>query len=83
VDIDDLPETIQAGLKDHQPVRPIILDRDISLTDAVKQYEKDLILQALENSNWVKSAAAKMLNINRTTLVEKIKKQKLERQASG
>ena len=83
VDIDDLPETIQAGLKDHEPVRPIILDRDISLTDAVKQYEKDLILQALENSNWVKSAAAKMLNINRTTLVEKIKKQKLERQASG
>jgi len=83
VDIDDLPETIQAGLKDHESVRPIILDRDISLTDAVKQYEKDLILQALENSNWVKSAAAKMLNINRTTLVEKIKKQKLERQASG
>jgi DNA-binding NtrC family response regulator len=83
VDIDDLPETIQVGLKEHRPVRPIILDRDISLTDAVKQYEKDLILQALENSNWVKSAAAKMLNINRTTLVEKIKKQKLERQASG
>ena len=46
--------------------------------DAVKDYEKRLILEALEKSNWVKTKAAKLLNINRTTLVEKIKKQNLD-----
>ncbi len=83
VDLDDLPETIQAGSIPPTPAHQIVLDQDINLTDAVRQYEKDLILQALEKNDWVKSAAAKMLNINRTTLVEKIKKQNLERQASG
>jgi DNA-binding NtrC family response regulator len=32
----------------------------------------------LEKANWVKSKAAKLLNINRTTLVAKIKKQNIE-----
>jgi len=43
----------------------------------VKDYEKRLILEALEKSDGVKTKAAKLLNINRTTLVEKIKKQNL------
>ncbi len=81
---EDLPENIQDGFKDAaEPERKVILDHDISFTDAVKQYEKELILHALEKSNWVKSDAAKMLNLNRTTLVEKIKKQKLKKAASG
>ena len=43
----------------------------------MKDYEKRLILEALEKSDGVKTKAAKLLNINRTTLVEKIKKQNL------
>ena len=39
--------------------------------------------EALEKSNWVKTKAAKLLNINRTTLVEKIKKQNLTETAAG
>jgi len=44
---------------------------------AVKNFEKRLILEALEKSDGVKAKAAKLLNIKRTTLVEKIKKQNM------
>ncbi|MGC9324322.1 MAG: helix-turn-helix domain-containing protein [Desulfomonilia bacterium] len=40
-----------------------------------------MIIQALNRSNWVKNRAAKLLHVNRTTLVEKIKKQKLQKPA--
>ena len=36
--------------------------------------EKELIIEALEKTNWVKNKAANLLNLNRTTLVEKCKK---------
>ncbi|MFH1509385.1 MAG: helix-turn-helix domain-containing protein [bacterium] len=42
--------------------------------DAVRSFERDLIVEALQRSDWVKSRAARLLNINRTTLIEKIKK---------
>jgi sigma-54 specific flagellar transcriptional regulator A len=37
-----------------------------------------LILQSLEKTKWVKNKAAQLLNLNRTTLVEKIKRYQLE-----
>ena len=40
--------------------------------------EKALIVKSLEKSNWVKNKAAKLLQLNRTTLVEKIKRHHLE-----
>ena len=40
----------------------------------VSQFEKDLLLQALRKSSGVKNRAAKLLNLNRTTLVEKLKR---------
>jgi len=46
---------------------------------AVSEFEKALILTALEKSNWVKNRAADLLQIKRTTLVEKIKRYHLER----
>jgi transcriptional regulator with PAS, ATPase and Fis domain len=59
-----------------------IPEEGLTLDEAVKDYEKMLILDALEKSNWVKTKAAKLLNINRTTLVEKIKNQNLTKGAS-
>jgi len=44
----------------------------------VQALERHLILQALQRSNWVKSRAARLLHLNRTTLLEKMKKQNLE-----
>ena len=79
VQVSDLPELIQRKTRSIDlDEEEDILDKDLNLNDAVKDYEKRLILDALEKSNWVKTKAAKMLNINRTTLVEKIKKQNLD-----
>jgi transcriptional regulator NrdR family protein len=65
-----------------QPAEGDILEEGLSLYEAVKDYEKRLILEALEKSNWVKAKAARVLRINRTTLVEKIKNQNLTEGAS-
>lgn len=43
----------------------------------IEEIENSLILQALERTKGNKKAAAKLLNLNRTTLVEKIKKKGL------
>ncbi len=43
----------------------------------VEQFENNLILQALERTNGNKNRAASMLSLNRTTLVEKMKKRGL------
>ncbi len=83
VNFDDLPENMQAQSRSIQPVEEVILEKEINLHEAVNDYEKRVILEALEKSNWVKSKAAKLLNINRTTLVAKIKKQNLEAAASA
>ena len=50
------------------------LDNKISFNEAVDNYQKVLILDALRKTDWVKAKAAKLLQMNRTTLVEKIKK---------
>lgn len=46
----------------------------IDLNAAIEEYEKRLMLHALKLHNDVKSQAAKYLNINRTTLIEKMKR---------
>ncbi len=50
----------------------------ICLSTAVSEFEKNLIVQCLEHTQWVKKKAAKLLQVNRTTLVEKIKRHQLE-----
>jgi DNA-binding NtrC family response regulator len=54
-----------------------IPEHGIHLTAAVAEFERDLILKALDKSNWVKSRAAQLLHLNRTTLLEKMKKQNI------
>lgn len=44
-----------------------------SLGDALKEPEKQIILNALKASNWNRVKAAEALNINRTTLYKKMK----------
>jgi DNA-binding NtrC family response regulator len=78
VNIDDLPENIRDVSETGRSDEEVILGDDLNLNEAVQDYEKRIILEALEKTNWVKSKAAKLLNINRTTLVAKIKKQNIE-----
>ncbi len=83
VSVDDLPEHIPHKGRAVRVVEEDFLEKGVTLHDAVEDYEKRLILGALERSDWVKTKAAKLLNINRTTLVEKIKKQNLTESASA
>jgi len=78
VSFDDLPEIIQEKSQSVQFSDEEIIEEELDFQEAVKHYERKIILEALEKSNWIKSKAAKLLNINRTTLVAKIKKQNIE-----
>lgn len=55
----------------------LLPDSGINLTQLIEQLENSYILQALERTNNNKNKAAKLLGINRTTLVERIKKRGL------
>lgn len=52
----------------------------IDFNTAVTEYEKTLIINALEKTNWIKNKAADFLQIKRTTLVEKIKRHKINKE---
>ena len=78
VSFDDLPENVQNVSGSLHLEKEVITNNELNLNEAVQDYEKRIILEALEKANWVKSKAAKLLNINRTTLVAKIKKQNIE-----
>jgi DNA-binding NtrC family response regulator len=49
----------------------------IDFYGAVEEFENSLIMQALERTNGNKNKAAAVLSLNRTTLVEKLKKKGL------
>jgi len=58
---------------------PRVTADGLPFNEVVDRFESDLILQALERTHWNKNQAARLLGLNRTTLLEKIKKKKLER----
>ena len=49
----------------------------VHLKDHLADIEKNLIIKALEESNGNVSQSARLLNLQRTTLIEKINKYKL------
>lgn len=78
IDIEDLPDKILSGRLDQNSTEVKLPEDGTSFNSMVTNFEKQLIQQALTKSSGVKNKAAKLLNMNRTTLVEKIKKLKLE-----
>ncbi len=80
IEREDLPEKIFGNASSGGLLTaPEIPEDGISLTTAVSEFEKELIIRALKKSNWVKNRAAKLLQLKRTTLVEKMKKINLSR----
>lgn len=86
IDASDLPENIA-----HTPVvkTPAVkagdsfeFDEKEGFNDAVDNFQRHLIINALKKTGWVKAKAAELLKINRTTLVEKIKKLEIEAPSS-
>lgn len=83
VELEDIPGSIKGKGAKIEAVEVTIPKDGIVFDQAVEEYEKKLILEALNETNWVKTKAAKLLNINRTTLIEKMKKKKLAKPAVG
>ncbi len=80
IENEDLPE----GILSSRPAKPAkepaplpVMDKSFSFKKAVEDYESELIVKALEQTSWNKNKAAELLRLNRTTLVEKIKKKQI------
>ena len=78
IHVADLPKKFQNAVPVAVPAGVFISENGIDLNSEVTKFEKALILKSLERSKWVKTKAAKFLHLNRTTLVEKIKRHNLE-----
>lgn len=69
IEVEDLPEKL---IKPKKPSFEFDLRKGYDTL--VSEFEKSLIMRALSEAKGVKSKAAKVLNINRTTLIEKMKR---------
>lgn len=82
VEPQDLPDRLTGGREHVAEAASVPLpDTGIDLRNAVEAYENRLIQQALERTGWNKKQAAVLLGINRTTLVEMLKRKRIERAA--
>lgn len=77
VTVEDLPEKLNKRNMEYILPPIEIPEKGICLKTTLEDFESRLIFQALEKAHGVKSRAAQLLNLNRTTLVEKIKKMQL------
>ncbi|HEX4478894.1 MAG TPA: sigma 54-interacting transcriptional regulator [Polyangiaceae bacterium] len=77
----DLPARV-CGLGTERRVAPRLPDSGIDLRGAVESFENQLIRQALERTNWNKKQAAVLLGLNRTTLVEMLKRKRINPKAA-
>jgi Nif-specific regulatory protein len=82
---EDLPEKIRAtwtpppvpGVEVPSPLAASaaeIREEGFNLDMAVREFERELILKALQKADGVKNKAAQLLGIKRTTLIEKLKR---------
>ena len=79
IGLEDLPANYRPNqIRDTRgTAAPRVPETGLPFNDVVDQFETDLILQALEQTHWNKNRAAQLLGLNRTTLLEKIKKKGL------
>lgn len=77
VEISDLPDRYRKASIQADSADMDIPDNGLDFNSAVDAYENALILKALEKTGWNRNQAASLLRLNRTTLVEKIKKKGL------
>jgi DNA-binding NtrC family response regulator len=83
VDVDDLPRALRSAASEPAFPMPTVPPSGLPFNDVVRQLETEMIRQALEHTQWNKNRAAQLLGLNRTTLLEKMKKLGLEGPANG
>jgi DNA-binding NtrC family response regulator len=75
IEVGDLPpKLLQQKNADSIPASLNLTAEGLDFNKTVCRLEKNLLVQALRKSHGVKNRAAKLLNLNRTTLVEKLKR---------
>jgi transcriptional regulator with PAS, ATPase and Fis domain len=78
------PIDVPAGQLSMEQILQLAADRftfpteGLDFNSIVDQFENILILHALERTGWNRNRAAGLLRLNRTTLVEKLKKKQLQ-----
>ncbi|MBI5513375.1 MAG: sigma-54-dependent Fis family transcriptional regulator [Deltaproteobacteria bacterium] len=77
VDVEDLPQKVRKG-RAARSEATALPDAGIDLRAAVSAFENRLIKQALERTRGNKNRAAQLLGLNRTTLVEMLKRKHFE-----
>jgi DNA-binding NtrC family response regulator len=81
IEVMDLPEKYRRiQVESAEPGKLEIPDSGMDFNSAVDAFENALIMRALEKTGWNRNQAAVLLKLNRTTLVEKIKKKGLRPQ---
>ena len=79
IELEDIPDHLEDNYNQHEfPIPQEIHENGINFNIAVSSYENHLILNALNKTGWNRNQAAILLGLNRTTLVEKIKKKGLK-----
>lgn len=79
IGIKDLPKKYRAEGTQVNPLESIEIPKGgMDFNNVVDAYENTILTKALQKTNWNKRQAALLLNLNRTTLIEKIKKKGLK-----
>jgi len=74
----DLPQKYRSSHHRNIHTSVDIPDTGLDFNSTVRSFENKLILKALAKTKWNRNQAAKLLKLNRTTLLEKIKKKGLK-----
>ena len=77
IEAEDLPPRFQPHYLEDTSYKTNIPPEGLDFNIIVDRFENDLILKALAKTKWNRNQAAKLLRLNRTTLLEKIKKKGL------
>ena len=79
IEFADLPEKYRLSENQNMSLSTVsIPSHGVDFNEAVNQYENAILMKVLEKTNWNRRRAAALLNLNRTTLVEKLKKKGLK-----
>lgn len=78
IEVKDLPERYLNSQKNSSLATIEIPNEGLNFNNVVDSYENALILKALNKTKWNRRQAAILLGLNRTTLVEKMKKKGLK-----
>ena len=86
IEVSDLPERLlcRPASADQTEAHFIAFgDQGVNLSRELEQFENRLIVGALRQANGITSRAAQLLHVNRTTLVEKMKRKGFALKAQG